>query len=303
MARDTAEHGVPLLLCTVPVNLRDWRPVVSHHSLQEAERAAWQECYDTARKHLFRQAGYTEGILAMRKALDREPDHAESHFWLARLQEAAGRKSAALAGYHRAVDLDYTPFRAISAFNESIRQTARDSANVTLLDLEALFVAACDRGAPGFDLFLDHVHPTRRGNLIVARHAFALLDRLLPGSAETPFSPPPARPGGQPYQDFHDILVVRTVFNMAAVNHQYDRALRAIEAMAQCEFQQKITGPDDVNVNRLHPHFAQAYRVFSAYQELQHRLLRGESVSAAEKQRVQEALDEYYDAEYPYGTF
>ncbi len=304
MAEDAAEHGVPLILFTVPVNLRDWLPTVSHHSLEGADLSKWQECYDAGRRRLFQKAGDTDGVAAMQKATELEPDHAESHFWLGRLQEAAGQRSEALASYHRAVDLDYTPFRAISAFNDSVRQTARGNANATLLDLDTIFATESDRGAPGFDLFLDNVHPTNRGNLIVARHAFALLCRLLPGPFEaTTFAPPATKPGEPAYEDFNDLSVVKAAFNMAAVNHQYDRAISALQAMSRCEFQQPIKGPQDAVLDRFHPHFARGYRAFTAYQELQRRIMLGEAVSDSERQRVRQALDEYYDAEYPYGKF
>jgi tetratricopeptide (TPR) repeat protein len=113
----------------------------------------------------------------MRHAIGLESEHAESYFWLGRLLEADGQKAAAWESFSKARDLDYNPFRALSSFNEMIRALARenDGKGVYLLDLERRFADASKYAAPGFDLFLDYVHPTKPANLIVAQNAFDLL--------------------------------------------------------------------------------------------------------------------------------
>jgi hypothetical protein len=302
MVQETDARGVPLVAFTVPVNLRDWLPTVSHHTLPEHARTQWQQWYHRGRRPLVRNTCVADGIVAMQQAIQRDLKHAESHYWLARLHEAAEHPDEATAAYHRAVDLDYNPFRAISAFNESVRLTVRASALARLLDMEVIFAAESDHGAPGFDLFLDYVHPTKRGNLIVARHAYDLLFRVLTEAPPpTPFTPPPS-PGTPRYDEARDMELLRIIFDMCGRNHQYEGAIRVTQRIAQAAFGRPIRGPDDPILDHIPRHFSRGYRAFVAYQELERRIVLGEPVTGAEKEQVQRMLDEYYAAEFPFGV-
>ena len=48
---------------------------------------------------------------------------------------------------------------------------------VYLLDLDRIFAGASQYAAPGFDLFLDYVHPPKPANLLVAKSVFELMTR------------------------------------------------------------------------------------------------------------------------------
>jgi hypothetical protein len=77
-----------------------------------------------------------------------------------------------MENFDRARDLDYNPSRAISDFNASIRKVVTRYDIVKLADADAAFRSASAPRAPGFDLFLDYVHPTQQGNLIIAKLVF-----------------------------------------------------------------------------------------------------------------------------------
>src|SRR5262249_40876738 len=147
----------------------------------------------------------------MGQAIGLESEHAESYFWLGRLLEADGQKAAAWDAFNKARDLDYNPFRAISSFNETIRALAKenDGKGVYLLDLERLFTDASKYPAPGFDLFLDYVHPTKPANLIVAQNAFDLLTRRAlkspPAIEHFSYRDLPIPPHNEPYRDETDL--------------------------------------------------------------------------------------------------
>jgi hypothetical protein len=66
---------------------------------------------------------------------------------------------------------------------------------VHLVDLEAVFQEVAPNGLPGFDLFLDYVHPTRAGNLLVSR---AVFDAIAGGALLGPPSTRRFRPGAPP---------------------------------------------------------------------------------------------------------
>jgi tetratricopeptide (TPR) repeat protein len=106
MLKGARRRGVPVVLATVPVNLRDWRPNASHNGLQEAELQRWQKSLDAGRAGLLR-GDPDAAIRSLEEAIALEPLHAESFFLLARAWEARGDFPMALEHYVRAKDLDY----------------------------------------------------------------------------------------------------------------------------------------------------------------------------------------------------
>jgi tetratricopeptide (TPR) repeat protein len=96
---------------------------------------------------------------------------------------AAGR-AAFLAGdtifadslLGRARDLDVVRFRAPSEFNRIIRRVSERTGAIYVPVTEA-FAAVSPGGAPGSNIFLEHVHPTRTGQVLIARVFFESLVR------------------------------------------------------------------------------------------------------------------------------
>ena len=74
--------------------------------------------------------------------------------------------------FMKAKDLDYGPFRALTDFNNILREISREEKDVYLVDLERFFINQAEGAAPGFDLFVDYCHPTTRGNRLIANNAF-----------------------------------------------------------------------------------------------------------------------------------
>ncbi len=129
--------GARVVLCTVPVNLRDCAPFASAEAADRFARGreSWE----------------------------------------------AGRAVEARGHFAAARDLDALRFRADSALVSAARALAADEARpaLALADLEQGF-GRISGGAPGSDLFLEHVHLNFAGN-----HAAALLifDAIEPGAA------------------------------------------------------------------------------------------------------------------------
>lgn len=66
-------------------------------------------------------------------------------------------------------DLDGLRFRAPGRLNDIIRQIGVESGNhVTVVDIEPAFDEYSGKGCPGYDLFVDHVHPTAYGHYLIA---------------------------------------------------------------------------------------------------------------------------------------
>lgn len=171
IVKSAQEQGVPVILLTVPVNLRDWHPNVSHQTLKGEELARWQEHYYRGRAALIKNELDT-ALSELKLAASLAPEHADAYYFLGRALERSGQFTEAIAAYSRARDLDYYPSRAISNFNVTVRKVASQNDGVELADAEAAFWADSAPRAPGFELFLDYVHPSMRGNLIAAKTVF-----------------------------------------------------------------------------------------------------------------------------------
>ena len=128
--------GVPIYAASVPSNVRDQTPFAA------AGNAAARATFDSANAAL-----------------------------------AAGDSAAARARFVRARDLDVVRFRAPSAFDSVVRRVVQQAGPLAhYVPVSEAFAAAAVVGAPGYDLFLEHVHPNRAGvRLITDRFLHTLL--------------------------------------------------------------------------------------------------------------------------------
>jgi tetratricopeptide (TPR) repeat protein len=224
---EASRRGIPAIVLTVPVNLRDWFPHVSVADGLGNQREAFRADVLAGKQAL--ATGHPDSaVAALRRAAALAPRHAATQFHLARALEALGQDAEARAAYSRARDADHNPFRAMSSFNDSIRTIARELPGVTLVDAARLFDSAAAPHAPGFDLFLDYVHPTRRGNLLLARAVYAaIVQRRLVGPAAVP--PFDSLAGCLPfahsaYTDEADVAMQMQVSSLSIAMHQYARS-------------------------------------------------------------------------------
>jgi tetratricopeptide (TPR) repeat protein len=168
-------QGAQVVLCTVPSNVRDWRPnlAVLDETLDQQTRDKFIAY--RAQSEKARAVGRDgEAVQALEQARETDPNHAGVHFELGRAYETLGRLDEARASYVRARDTDAQPSRGISAFNDIIRRLAEEE-QLLLVDAERLFVAASPNGLIGFNLVEDYVHPKPEGHAIIARELAAVI--------------------------------------------------------------------------------------------------------------------------------
>ena len=187
--------GTPVLLATVPVNLRDFPPLASLHraSLTDGNQAEWDRFY---RQGVSAESAgqWLPAVDAYQKAADLDDHHAELHFRLGRCQLALNRGDEARAHFGLARDWDALQFRADSRINTLIRETAAHfrAQGVQLVDAEAAMAASplSEGGLPGNRLFQDHVHPRFDGDYVLARAFYdAIVASLGPALGESSGSP------------------------------------------------------------------------------------------------------------------
>jgi tetratricopeptide (TPR) repeat protein len=238
MVTAAREQGVPVVLVTVPVNLRDWRPNVSYQPLMGETLASWEQQYRNGRR-LLTLGDAAGAVQAFSIAIQLSPLHAESHFMLGLALEELHDYDAAFLAYSKARDLDHNPFRAPSDLNLILRRIAGRSENVSLADAERAFQAASAPLSPGFDLFLDYVHPTKRGNLLVAQAVYdEIVKHRAIGSEEPgPNAVQPAMLNNpetkEAYDERRDYAMQGVMVRLFVMMHQYKSALEKARALHQ----------------------------------------------------------------------
>jgi len=78
--------------------------------------------------------------------------------------------------FARARDLDVVRFRAPGEFRFVVGRVARETNSIYVPAVEGFAAEAAYR-IPGFDLFLEHVHPNQRGYVLLARMYFSALEQ------------------------------------------------------------------------------------------------------------------------------
>jgi len=177
LVRRAHERGIRVVMCTVPSNLRDWRPdkSVVDSTLEETGRQRWDACFRAGKDGLASR-DYEAALEDFGRALELSPDHALTFYLMAQSYEGLGQWSEARRLYRRARDEDASPSRALSAVNTAIRDVAREE-GALLVDIDELFTAQSPYGLVGFNLIEDYVHPTLEGHVEISWHLWAALER------------------------------------------------------------------------------------------------------------------------------
>lgn len=292
MVSRAAEQGVPVALLTVPVNLRDWRPNVSRQSLEGAAFEEWRERFRAGRAALL-HGKLEAAVEGLREAVALAPQHAASHYFLGRALERQGNFPESHEHYSLARDLDLNPFRALSGFNEVLREIARGHPQSLLVDAERVFHAASAPYAPGFDMILDYVHATKRRNLMLAELVFNTIvqHNLLGGSpARQGFThaPQPWSADGKPYDGLRDYEMQATLIALCMMMHQYETALEKAKAIV--ESPHGLAGLDEVKRRLVRG----VYTIVPDILAVERRDLLGVTVPSEERAHAKHILQDFY---------
>jgi hypothetical protein len=161
---------VPLLLTTVPSNLRDQSPMhaLARNDLSDREQQEQAQRWKTAARH----ASYREwdAALAVWQAARRvDPTHALLAYREAQCLEMLGQLRPAAEAYALANDLDGCRLRAPRAFQAAVqRVAAAGSEQVRFCDVATRLGEQSPLPALGEDVFLEHVHYSLEGHWRVA---------------------------------------------------------------------------------------------------------------------------------------
>lgn len=187
-----AEAGVPVVLCTVAVNLKDWPPCGDTHrpGLSPAERAAWDETF-AAGETAFQAGTYPAALQAWKQAETIDDEPASLAYALGKAHAAAGDPDAAMESFKRACEQDAIRYRCSPAMNSLIRRIAEEYAvaPVRLADCAARLEQELESDPAPPRYFYDSCHLSFEGNVAVANCVRdALTKSLDPPAAQAPLS-------------------------------------------------------------------------------------------------------------------
>ena len=168
------QQKVPTVICTVAVNLKDWPPEwmpfppqLSASQTDLLKNQLYQAHLDIADGQL--QAA---GEL-LEKSRGLAPDYGMYYFVKAWLEEKQGELQSSRKDFLLARKFDNNRHRAPPEINPIIRELATRY-RTALVDVENLFFQNA-LSTPGFDLFVDHVHPNLQGQRLIAQELYQTL--------------------------------------------------------------------------------------------------------------------------------
>jgi lysophospholipase L1-like esterase len=182
MVADCRAARVPVVLVRLGSNLRDCPPFKSEHraDLSAEPEADWQAAFDAG--SAAEPFDLSRALKMYQEAEAIDAEYALLDYRIARVLDRLGRKPEALAHFQRARDEDVCPLRIFTPLEQSLARIAAET-GAPLVDAATLLAASSPDHIPGFDWYVDHVHPTIGGHQQIARALAAqmrqsdLLDR------------------------------------------------------------------------------------------------------------------------------
>jgi tetratricopeptide (TPR) repeat protein len=195
----------------------DWRRAAAANNLYHSVSTMVERCQARSVPVLVCTVPTSESnLVPIGPALLDSPatEQARVHFLQGRTLAAEGKSTAALAEYVKARDLDTMPWRATSMEQAAILRAAHEH-GAPVCDLVKAFRQASPDGAIGWELMDDHVHPTVRGQALMAETFVISMTNV---SAEArariaPWEVYARRLGDNPYDHYVVDVTMRTIFH------------------------------------------------------------------------------------------
>ncbi len=174
------QAGVPVVLSTVPSNLKDCSPFVSLHSpdLTNIQRAQWEDWF-TNGKRLEKAGNFQAALDHYAKAAAMDSSFAELQFRTGTCMFALKNFTGAHEAFTRARDCDALVVRADTRINEIIAEAIEGNLVAGVDSVESLSQQS-PNGIPGQELFYEHVHLTQTGNFKLARALADAVETKIP---------------------------------------------------------------------------------------------------------------------------
>jgi lysophospholipase L1-like esterase len=184
------QAGVPVIFGTTPANLKvdpdqptDWLVGSSRHTpgLSALKLAEWNSAWNEGLK--LRAKGDNSGALrAFHRAASIDPAYAREYDEIGKSLESLGRYSGAREAYWEFVDRNR---RLVSRRINAVTTKVCREEGIPLVDVVGAFEKAAPHGLPGYEFFVDSMHPNIRGHEALAGAFFGAVDRVVAGAGRT----------------------------------------------------------------------------------------------------------------------
>ncbi len=159
----TAKHHVPTVICTVTSNIAGLSPISAptgknKHRLKKLKTDASQS---------LESGDFSTALKTAQELINDFPDNAWGYFLAGRAELGLDQRREACKNFKMAADLDGLRFRAPTELNRIIREFGTIKSE-PVIDVETAFASYSRQACPGYDLFVDHVHPTDYGHFVIA---------------------------------------------------------------------------------------------------------------------------------------
>ena len=172
MVKIARAAGAEVIFVTPASNLKDSSPFKSQHTdgIVKANELKSEELLTNAIVFM-QKSEWSEALESLEKALAIDPEYSELHYRRGKTLFALDRHDEAFTDFIKARDNDVCPLRALSPMQDILAEFARDK-RIKLVDfiniIEKQTLVKQGHRIPGREYFLDHVHPTIKGNRILA---------------------------------------------------------------------------------------------------------------------------------------
>lgn len=167
MVQICSEHEVPLVLVGLGSNLRDCPPFKSEllSTLTDDQRKAWELAFETASLH---EDDPRKALEFYRQAEAIDAGHALLSYRMARCLDRLEEAEEATKYYIRAKDTDVCPLRMLEKTYQSLLAVSKET-DTPLVNARVALEKLTPGGLPGYDQYMDHVHPTIRTHQFIAQ--------------------------------------------------------------------------------------------------------------------------------------
>ncbi|MEX0321704.1 MAG: hypothetical protein AB3N63_06055 [Puniceicoccaceae bacterium] len=165
---------IPLVIFNPPVNLKDTPPFKSEHSskLSEQQKEAYSSLLAQASRYF--QTDLKKAVQLLEQAVALDPEYAMTHYSLGHCYLRLFEFSKANQSFSRALVEDVCPLRMLPSMRSFVNDYCEEN-QIVHIDLQPLLKEYSEEPVIGNGILIDHVHPTIRGNQVIALAATDLL--------------------------------------------------------------------------------------------------------------------------------
>jgi len=220
------------------VSPNDWSRTAAANNLHHNVREMIRRCQERGVPVLVCTQPSNERDLAPIGPEKTGDPSARAQFQTGQSLYASNKFAEALAAFQQARDLDTMPWRATSTANAAIRRATQEL-NAPLCDVEGAFHTHSPGGI-GWELMDDHVHPTLRGQALIAQTILQSLAQQTGMPAITPaalarsadWESYARRLGDNKYDRYAVAHMMRVIFNVPFMRETNPRAYERFNQIA-----------------------------------------------------------------------